>query len=210
MKNGIIYTPASTWTSYLEPACLDPVARSRRVLLSAYHPLLSLETSNSQERFLPDLLTCKKRACIAITEPSAGSDVANIQTTAVKSKDGKHYIVNGQKKWITNGIWADVSAMAVRTGGPGGSGLSMLVVPLKGYPGVTMRRLKVGGQISAGTTFIELDDVKVPVENLIGTEGMGMKYVMTNFNHERLTIASRCDTTSARGLERGLRVLHEA
>ena len=79
--------------------------------------------------------------------------------------------------------------MAVRTGGPGPGGLSMLVVPLKGYPGVSMRRLKVGGQISAGTTFIELDDVKVPVDNLIGEEGMGMRYIMTNFNHERLTIA---------------------
>ena len=90
---------------------------------------------------------------------------------------------------ITNGIWADYSAMAVRTGGQGAGGISMLVVPLKGYPGVTMRRLKVAGQISAGTTFIELDDVKVPVENVIGQEGQGMKYIMTNFNHERLTIA---------------------
>lgn len=79
--------------------------------------------------------------------------------------------------------------MAVRTGGPGASGLSMMVVPLKGYPGVSMRRIKVAGQISAGTTFIELDEVKVPVVNLIGVEGMGMRYVMTNFNHERLTIA---------------------
>src|SRR6201996_2492397 len=79
--------------------------------------------------------------------------------------------------------------MAVRTGGPGANGLSMIQVPLKGHPGVSMRRLKVAGQVSAGTTFIELDDVKVPVENLIGEEGMGMKYVMTNFNHERLTIA---------------------
>jgi acyl-CoA dehydrogenase len=79
--------------------------------------------------------------------------------------------------------------MAVRTGGPGASGLSMVVCPLKNHPGVSMRRLKVAGQISAGTTFIELDDVKIPVENLIGKEGMGMKYVMTNFNHERLTIS---------------------
>ena len=79
--------------------------------------------------------------------------------------------------------------MAVRTGGPGASGLSLLVVPLKNYPGVTMRRLKVAGQICGGTTYIELDDVKVPVENLIGEEGMGMKYIMTNFNHERLIIA---------------------
>ncbi|KAI9819981.1 MAG: hypothetical protein M1827_006551 [Pycnora praestabilis] len=152
-------------------------------------PMLKFGNKHLQERFLPDLLLGKKRTCIAITEPEAGSDVANIQTTAVKSKDGKHYIVNGTKKWITNGIWSDNSAMAVRTGGPGASGLSMLVVPLKDYPGVTMRRLKVAGQISAGTTFIELDDVHVPIENLIGSEGMGMKYIMTNFNHERLTIA---------------------
>jgi acyl-CoA dehydrogenase len=79
--------------------------------------------------------------------------------------------------------------MAVRTGGPGPAGLSMLVVPLLNTPGVTMRRIKVGGQTSAGTTFIELDDVKVPVENLIGKEGQGMKYIMQNFNHERLTIS---------------------
>ncbi len=78
--------------------------------------------------------------------------------------------------------------MAVRTGGPGAAGISMMVVPLKGHPGVSMRRLKVAGQISAGTTFIELDDVKVPVENMIGDEGSGMRYIMTNFNHERLTI----------------------
>lgn len=90
---------------------------------------------------------------------------------------------------ITNGVWSDCATMAVRTSGPGPSGLSLLIVPLKDYPGVSMRRLKVAGQISAGTTFIELDDVKVPVENLIGTEGMGMRYVMTNFNHERLYIS---------------------
>jgi acyl-CoA dehydrogenase len=142
-----------------------------------------------QDRFLPDLFWGRKRTCIAITEPDAGSDVANIKTTAVKSADGKKYIVNGTKKWITNGIWSDCAAMAVRTGGPGPGGLSMLVVPLKGHPGVDMRRLKVSGQISAGTTFIELDDVEVPVENLIGEEGQGMRYIMTNFNHERLTIA---------------------
>lgn len=151
-------------------------------------PIIKFGNKQLQERFLPELLTGKKRCCIAITEPEAGSDVAGITTTAQKTPDGKHYIINGTKKWITNGIWADYSSMAVRTGGPGPGGLSMVVVPLKGYPGVNMRRLKVGGQASGGTTFIELDDVKVPVENLIGEEGMGMKYIMTNFNHERLSI----------------------
>jgi acyl-CoA dehydrogenase len=152
-------------------------------------PIYKFGDEQLQERFLPDLLLGKKRACIAITEPGAGSDVANIQTTAVKSKDGKHYIINGNKKWITNGIWSDYAAMAVRTGGAGAGGLSMMVVPLKGHPGVTMRRLKVSGQVSGGTTYIDLDDVEVPVENLIGQEGAGMKYIMTNFNHERLAIA---------------------
>lgn len=93
------------------------------------------------------------------------------------------------KNRITNGIWADYTTMAVRTGGLGAGGLSLLVVPLKNQAGVTMRPIPVMGVATSGTTFIELDDVRVPVENLVGVEGAGMKYVMTNFNHERLTIA---------------------
>lgn len=196
--HDILGTPIEEWDYLHTGIYLDELSRTglsgpggslTTGIAFGVPPIIKFGDKQLQERFLPDLLTCKKRACIAITEPSAGSDVANIATTAVKSKDGKHYIVNGEKKWITNGVWADVASMAVRTGGPGPSGLSMLVVPLKNYPGVTTRRIKVGGQISAGTTFIDLEDVKVPVENLIGVEGMGMKYVMTNFNHERLTIA---------------------
>lgn len=69
---------------------------------------------------------------------------------------------------ITNGIWSHYATMAVRTGGSGASGLSLLVVPLLDYPGVTMRRMKTSGGTTSGTTFIDLEDVKVPVENLIG------------------------------------------
>lgn len=121
----------------------------------------------------------------------AGSDVANITTTAEVSECGKYYVVNGSKKWITNGVWSDTATMAVRTGPPdsGAKGISMLVVPLKDQKGVSRRRIKVAGQISAGTTYIELDNVYVPRENLIGKEGHGMKYIMTNFNHERMFIA---------------------
>lgn len=152
-------------------------------------PILKFGSPELQQRFLPDLLIGKKRICIAITEPGAGSDVSNIETTAKRTPDGKFFLVNGTKKWITNGLWSHYASMAVRTGGPGPAGLSMLVVPLLDTPGVTMRRIKVGGQTAAGTTFIELDDVRVPVSNLIGQEGQGMKYVMQNFNHERLTIS---------------------
>lgn len=196
--NDILGTPVREWDYIHTGVYLDEMNRSglggppasmTAGMAFGVPPVLKFGSQALQERFIPDAFLGKKRWCIAITEPSAGSDVANISTTAVKSKDGKHYIINGTKKWITNGIWADYTAMAVRTGGPGASGLSMLVVPLLNTEGVTMRRLKVQGQRAGGTTFIELDDVKVPVENLIGTEGQGMKYVMTNFNHERLTIA---------------------
>ncbi|OBT94590.1 hypothetical protein VE01_07937 [Pseudogymnoascus verrucosus] len=151
-------------------------------------PIIKFGNKQLRDRFVGPLVTGKIRICIAITEPGAGSDVANIETTAVKSADGKHYIVNGAKKWITNGIFSDYASMAVRTGGPGAAGLSMLVVPLKAK-GVNMTRIHVGGGRASGTTYIDLDDVQVPVENLIGIEGMGMIYIMQNFNHERLTIA---------------------
>ena len=82
--------------------------------------------------------------------------------------------------------------MAVRTGPPGSgaAGISLMVVRLKNHPGVTMRRLSVSGQVTGGTTYIELDDVRVPVENILGQENQGMRYIMTNFNHERLTVAT--------------------
>ena len=111
-----------------------------------------------------------------------------LATRAVKSEDGKYYIVNGTKKWITNGIWSDYFTTAVRTSSsPGDSaGVSILLIPRT--EGVITRRMKMGGQWAAGTTYIDFEDVKVPVENLIGKEGEGFRIIMTNFNHERLYI----------------------
>jgi len=149
-------------------------------------PIINYGSPEQKKRFLQSILRGEKRMCLAITEPIAGSDVAGIQTTAHKSHDGKYYIVNGQKKWITNGIWADYCTCAVRTGGSGAPGISALIVPLKNYPGVTLRKLQNSGVNASGSTFIEFDDVKVPVENLLGKENEGFKIVMSNFNHERL------------------------
>ncbi|CAK7209369.1 hypothetical protein SBRCBS47491_000418 [Sporothrix bragantina] len=151
-------------------------------------PIITYGSKELQDRILPELIRGEKRICIAITEPDAGSDVASITTTAIKSDCGKFYIVSGEKKWITNGVWSHYATMAVRTAGPGAQGLSLLVVPLLGQNGVTMRRMKTSGGTTSGTTYIDLDDVKVPVENLIGKEGQGMKMITTNFNHERLGI----------------------
>ncbi len=119
----------------------------------------------------------EKTICLAITEPYAGSDVAGLRTEAKKTADGKHYILNGEKKWITNGIFSDFFTVAVRTGGPGMGGVSLLLVE-RNMPGVTTRQMKCTGVWPSGTTYITFEDVKVPVENLVGKENEGFKYIM--------------------------------
>lgn len=140
-----------------------------------------------QDKIFPEILSGEKRICLAVTEPSAGSDVRNITTTAEKTPDGKFYIVNGEKKWITNGMFSDYFMTAVRTGGPGAEGISMLLIPRS--EGLRTRPVPViAGPLSA-TTYVTFEDVKVPVEYLIGQEGHGFRQTMVNFNHERLWIA---------------------
>lgn len=94
-------------------------------------------------------------------------------------RSGNHYVVNGAKKWITNGLWADYCTAAVRTGGPGRKGISFLIIPLAAK-GVTRRRMENSGVNASGSTYLEFDDVQVPVENLIGTENEGFKYIMSS------------------------------
>lgn len=136
---------------------------------------------------MPQILQGQKRISLAITEPSAGSDVRNITTTAEKTPDGKHYIVNGEKKWITNGIFSDYFCAAVRTGGPGAEGLSFLLID-RHLPGINCRKIEIGAGKLSATTYITFEDVKVPVEYLIGNEGGGFRFIMSNFNHERIWI----------------------
>lgn len=95
--------------------------------------------------------------CLAITEPSAGSDVANLKTEARKTADGKHFILNGEKKWITNGVFADYFTVAARTGGPGMGGVSLLLVE-KGMPGVSTRQMNCQGVWASGTTYVTFED----------------------------------------------------
>jgi len=152
-------------------------------------PVTNFGSEELKDRVCGPCLRGDKIICLAITEPTAGSDVANLKCTATKTPDGKHYIVNGEKKWITNGVFADFFTVAVRTGGPGMGGVSLLVV--ERGPGVTTKQMKCSGVWSSGTTYITFEDVKVPVENLIGEENKGFKYIMYNFNHERWGIAAQ-------------------
>lgn len=155
-------------------------------------PILYHGTEEQKKRWLPGLFTYKTSFCLGITEPSGGSDVGNIKTTARKTPDGKHYIVNGTKKWITGFPWATHMTTAVRTGGPGMAGVSVLVIPTD-LPGVSYRRIPNSGQKAGGASMVSLDNVKVPIDHLIGQENQGFKIIMTNFTKERFIMAIGCN-----------------
>jgi alkylation response protein AidB-like acyl-CoA dehydrogenase len=147
-------------------------------------PLLHFGSAALKARIIPDLFKGTKKICLAISEPWAGSDVSNLRTTATKSSDGSHYIVRGEKKWITNGVFADYFTVAVRTGGAGMDGVSVLLMD-KTMPGLEAKQMKCSGFLGSGTAYVTFHDVKVPIGNLIGEENKGFKVIMYNFNHER-------------------------
>ncbi|KAJ9470429.1 Acyl-CoA dehydrogenase [Diplonema papillatum] len=149
-------------------------------------PIMHFGSPAMKEKYTAMCLKGEKIAALAITEPFVGSDVAGMRCTAKKSECGKFYIVNGAKKWITNGTFADLFVTAVRTGGKGAKGISMLMVERS--PGLTTKLITTAYSPCAGTAYVEYNDVKVPVENLMGREGDGFKLVMHNFNHERWVI----------------------
>ncbi|OCL02600.1 acyl-CoA dehydrogenase NM domain-like protein [Glonium stellatum] len=155
-------------------------------------PVINHGTEEQKQKWLPDLFNFETSFCLGITEPSGGSDVANIQTTAKKTPDGRFYVVNGYKKWITGIPWATHMTTAVRTGGEGMKGISVLVIPTSSK-GFSWRRIPNSGQKAGGASFVELDDVLVPVENLIGKENEGFRIIMTNFNKERFIMSVGCN-----------------
>eukprot|EP00928_Gymnodinium_smaydae_P055403 TRINITY_DN38964_c0_g1_i1.p1 TRINITY_DN38964_c0_g1~~TRINITY_DN38964_c0_g1_i1.p1 ORF type:complete len:459 (+),score=119.97 TRINITY_DN38964_c0_g1_i1:69-1445(+) len=167
-------------------------------------PVLKWAKPEVKERVVPAVLRAEKVICLAITEPTAGSDVAALKTTAVK--DGDHYIVNGEKKWITNGIFADYFTVAVRTGTmkDGMKGLSLLLLE-KTMPGIKTRKMKCSGVWSSGTTYITFEDVRVPASNLIGKENKGFDLIMKNFNHERFGICAMTNRFSRVCMEEALK-----
>ncbi|WP_035284274.1 acyl-CoA dehydrogenase family protein [Actinokineospora spheciospongiae] len=139
---------------------------------------------------------------LAITEPDGGSDVAGIRTTAVR--DGDHFVVNGAKTYITSGVRADFVTTAVRTGGPGAHGVSLLVVE-KGTPGFTVsRKLEKMGWHCSDTAELSYVDCRVPVSNLVGAENTGFVQIAQNFVAERLTLAVQAYATAQRALDLSL------
>ncbi|MFD0905051.1 acyl-CoA dehydrogenase family protein [Actinomadura sediminis] len=150
-------------------------------------------------RFARPVLAGDKIGALGVTEPGTGSDVAGIRTTAVR--DGDSYVVNGAKMFITSGVRADFVTTAVRTGGPGFEGISLLVVE-KGTPGFGVSRpLRKMGWLCSDTAELSFDDVRVPAANLVGAENSGFLQIVQNFVAERLSLAVQAYATAQRCLD---------
>lgn len=154
----------------------------------AVPPIIYYGSQYLKDLVLGPVVRGEKNCALCISEPTAGSDVGNIKGTAVK--EGDYWIVNKQGKWITGAHMADFFTTVVRTGGPGAGGLSLLLIP-RDSPGIKVRKMETMFSTTHGTNFVEFEDVKVPVQNMIGKEGEAMKMVMVNFNHERFVLATR-------------------
>ncbi|HVC85287.1 MAG TPA: acyl-CoA dehydrogenase family protein [Solirubrobacteraceae bacterium] len=150
--------------------------------------LLTYANDEQRERWLPAIARGELILAIAMTEPGTGSDLAGIKTTAIRS--GEHYLLNGAKTFITNGINADLIIVAVKTDpGERHRGVSLLLVE-RGMDGFARgRNLEKIGQHSQDTAELFFDSVQVPVANLLGDEGAGFGYLMSNLAQERLSIA---------------------
>ncbi len=151
------------------------------------------------EKWVKPTLRGDKIGSLAITEPGGGSDVGHLTTTA--KRDGDHYVVNGAKTFITSGVRADFVVTAVRTGGPGAGGVSLLVIE-KGTTGFTVSRKleKMGWRVS-DTAELSFVDARVPVENLVGAENSGFEQIAQAFVSERVALAAQAYASAERCLE---------
>ena len=159
------------------------------------------------ERVARPVLEGRKIVSLAVTEPDGGSDVAGLRTRAVR--DGDDYVVTGSKLYITSGTRADFFTTAVRTGGGGAAGISLLVID-RDLAGVTVSApLKKMGWLCSDTAELRFDQVRVPVANLVGPEHMGFYAIMKQFAAERLSMAVQAYATAQRCVELTTRFVQE-
>jgi acyl-CoA dehydrogenase len=167
-------------------------------------PIIGELGSDEQKReFLAPALRGEKIAALAISEPDAGSDVAAIRTTA--RREGDELVVNGSKTWISNGSRADFLTLAVRTGGAGHEGISLVTFPtdVKGFQ--VSRKLEKVGNLSSDTALLFFDDCRIPARYVLGEENQGFYQIMTGFQGERLVAAVTAVAASQLLLEDALR-----
>ncbi len=170
-------------------------------------PIENWASEELKQRIVPSVLRGDKIAALAITEPSGGSDVANLKTRAIS--EGDYYRVNGSKTFITSGCRADYYTVAVRTGGEGYGGISLLLIE-KDMPGFsTGKPLKKMGWWASDTAELFFNDVMVPKSNLIGAENAGFFVIMSNFQKERLNLAVMANMTAQLALDASLAYVRE-
>jgi acyl-CoA dehydrogenase len=152
-------------------------------------PIAALGSAELCRRVLPRVLAGEWIAALAVTEPSGGSDVAALRTTA--RREGGYYVVDGEKTFITSGMRADVYTVAVRTDpeARGARGISLLVVE-RDTPGFTRTPLEKMGWWASDTAHLRFDGARVPADHLLGAEGEGFRAIMQNFNAERFALAA--------------------
>jgi acyl-CoA dehydrogenase len=185
-------TPAGTWFRLI---ATEEIARagSGGLMASLFShniglpPILAHGSDALKQRVVPGVLSGERIAALAITEPSGGSDVARLRCTA--RRDGDHWVVDGDKTFITSGLRADWITLAVRTGRNGASGISLIAVP-GDTPGLTRTPLAKMGWWCSDTAQLHFDRCRVPLDHLIGDENAGFRMVMENFNGERLLMAA--------------------
>ena len=165
-----------------------PAAVGGRII--SVGPLAALASDEIRARALPDVLAGRKGSALAITEPGGGSDVANMKTTA--KRDGNHFVLNGQKTFITGGMHADYFVVGARTGGAGLSGISLFFVE-KDAPGFSRSPIpKKQGWWASDQATLYFDDCRVPADAMMGEEDRGFIAIMENFNWERMGMIAGC------------------
>lgn len=167
----------------------------------ASHYILDYGTPEQKQRWLPGLASGKLLAGIALTEPGCGSDLKALRTRA--EREGSHYVVHGAKMFITNGFTCNLLVLAVRTGGPGSSGVSLLVLETEGLDGFRVgRRLEKLGQHASDTAELFFDGVRVHASQLLGgEEGQGFRQLMSQLPYERMLLAVPAAAAIERAVE---------
>jgi len=183
-----------------------PVGVSLQSLITAPY-LLNYGSDELKARYLPRMISGEIITSLAMTEPGGGSDVKNLRTTA--RRDGDHYVVNGSKLYISNGLLSNLVFLAARTGGEGARGVSLLLVDTD-TPGFARgRNLDKIGLHGADTSELFFNDVRVPVSNLLGEEGQGFRYMMSELGQERLSLSAISQAQAQRAFDEAVRFVKE-
>jgi alkylation response protein AidB-like acyl-CoA dehydrogenase len=161
-----------------------------------------------KQEYLTKSITGEKVGCLCITEPFGGSDVAGMKTTAVDK--GDHYLINGSKTFITNGVYADYLIVAAKTDpDANGKGISIFLVDRHLYDGISANKLNKLGWRASDTAELAFDNLKVPKENLLGQENKGFSYIMQHFALERLIMGINAHARAEYAIEYAIQYMHD-